>query len=116
MLVATAERTKIEAAIRSALTAGAAAGAAGSVASEWTSDQKIAIDAVLADLQGGEPMLRLLQGDVGTGKTAVALVAAAVPTAAGGSTAAPAATPKKVKNHFRIFGASSASSEPGVRV
>lgn len=53
MLVSTTERTKIESAIRSALTVGAAAGAAGGVASEWTSDQKIAIDAILGDLQGG---------------------------------------------------------------
>ena len=59
MLVSTTERAKIESAICSALTAG--------LASEWTSDQETAIDAILADLQGGEPMLRLLQGDVGTG-------------------------------------------------
>jgi len=99
MLVATAERTKIEAAIRSALTIGAAAGAAGSVVSEWTSDQKIAIDAVLADLQGGEPMLRLLQGDVGTGKTAVALVGAAVAAASGWQTALLAPTELLARQH-----------------
>jgi ATP-dependent DNA helicase RecG len=99
MLVGTAERTKIEAAIRAALTVGAAAGAAGSGASEWTSDQKIAIDAVLADLQGGEPMLRLLQGDVGTGKTAVALVAAAVAAGSGWQTALLAPTELLARQH-----------------
>jgi ATP-dependent DNA helicase RecG len=95
MLVSATERTKIEVAIRSALTAGAAGG----VASEWTSDQETAIDAILADLQGGEPMLRLLQGDVGTGKTAVALVAAAVAAASGWQTALLAPTELLARQH-----------------
>jgi ATP-dependent DNA helicase RecG len=95
MLVSATERTKIEAAIRSALTAGAPRG----VASEWTSDQETAIDAILADLQGGEPMLRLLQGDVGTGKTAVALVAAAVAAASGWQTALLAPTELLARQH-----------------
>lgn len=99
MLVSTTERTKIESAIRSALAVGAAAGAAGSTASEWTSDQGTAIDAILADLQGGEPMLRLLQGDVGTGKTAVALVAAAVAAASGWQTALLAPTELLARQH-----------------
>jgi ATP-dependent DNA helicase RecG len=91
MLVSTTERTKVESAIRSALTAGAA--------SEWTSDQEGAIDAILADIQGGEPMLRLLQGDVGTGKTAVALVAAAVAAASGWQTALLAPTELLARQH-----------------
>ena len=95
MLVSATERTKIEVAIRSALTVGAAGGAA----SEWTSDQETAIDAILADLQGGEPMLRLLQGDVGTGKTAVALVAAAVAAASGWQTALLAPTELLARQH-----------------
>ena len=95
MLVSATERTKIEVAIRSALTTGAAGG----VASEWTSDQETAIDAILADLQGGEPMLRLLQGDVGTGKTAVALVAAAVAAASGWQTALLAPTELLARQH-----------------
>jgi ATP-dependent DNA helicase RecG len=95
MLVSATERTKIEVAIRSTLTAGAAGGAA----SEWTSDQETAIDAILADLEGGEPMLRLLQGDVGTGKTAVALVAAAVAAASGWQTALLAPTELLARQH-----------------
>lgn len=91
MLVSTTERTKIESAIRSALPLGAA--------SEWTSDQGTAIDAILADLQGEEPMLRLLQGDVGTGKTAVALVAAAVAAASGWQTALLAPTELLARQH-----------------
>ena len=49
----------------------------------WTPDQARAINDILHDLASGEPMLRLLQGDVGTGKTAVALVAAAAVARAG---------------------------------
>ncbi len=99
MLVSATERTKIESAIRSALAVGASAGAAGSTVSEWTSDQGTAIDAILADLQGGEPMLRLLQGDVGTGKTAVALVAAAVAAGSGWQTALLAPTELLARQH-----------------
>ncbi|MGH2511770.1 MAG: ATP-dependent DNA helicase RecG, partial [Candidatus Limnocylindrales bacterium] len=39
---------------------------------ELTADQHGAISAIRADLARSEPMLRLLQGDVGSGKTAVA--------------------------------------------
>lgn len=99
MLVSATERTKIESAIRSALTVGASAGARGSTVSDWTSDQGRAIDTILVDLQGGEPMLRLLQGDVGTGKTAVALVAAAVAAASGWQTALLAPTELLARQH-----------------
>ena len=40
-----------------------------------TRAQERAIDAILSDLQRSEPMSRLLQGDVGSGKTVVAVVA-----------------------------------------
>lgn len=101
MLVGTVERMRIETTIRSALTIGTVvgAGASGGTASEWTSDQRGAIDAILADLQGKEPMLRLLQGDVGTGKTAVALVAAAVAAASGWQTALLAPTELLARQH-----------------
>lgn len=42
-----------------------------------TQAQQKAIDEILADLSGGGPMSRLLQGDVGSGKTVVALALAA---------------------------------------
>jgi transcription-repair coupling factor (superfamily II helicase) len=45
---------------------------------EETEDQAASIDAVLADLQSGRPMDRLVCGDVGFGKTEVALRAAFV--------------------------------------
>ena len=43
-----------------------------------TDDQKQALKEIVADLQGTRPMNRLLQGDVGSGKTIVALLAALV--------------------------------------
>jgi ATP-dependent DNA helicase RecG len=42
-----------------------------------TTSQRRAIDEIKSDLSSGERMLRLLQGDVGSGKTLVALLAAA---------------------------------------
>ncbi len=41
-----------------------------------TADQAAAVTEIVADLQAPRPMLRLLQGDVGSGKTLVAMLAA----------------------------------------
>ncbi len=91
----TAARERIEMAIRSALPSAAEGGAT----TPWTSDQSVAIDAILADLSAGEPMMRLLQGDVGTGKTAVALVAAAAAADAGWQCAILAPTELLARQH-----------------
>ncbi len=48
-----------------------------------TSAQRIAIDEILRDMAAPERMLRLLQGDVGSGKTAVALLALATAVESG---------------------------------
>ena len=50
---------------------------------ELTPDQDGAIDAIRVDLGHSTPMLRLLQGDVGSGKTAVAAYALAAAARAG---------------------------------
>jgi len=47
------------------------------LAARLTSDQRDAVAAVAADLGRTRPMMRLLQGDVGSGKTAVAALALA---------------------------------------
>ncbi len=48
-----------------------------------TGDQRAAVDAIVEDLAAMRPMRRLLQGDVGSGKTAVAAVALACSVRAG---------------------------------
>jgi len=48
-----------------------------------TGAQQRVLDEVLADMATGEPMLRLVQGDVGAGKTIVAALAAAHAVSAG---------------------------------
>ncbi|MFO1070080.1 MAG: ATP-dependent DNA helicase RecG [Geminicoccaceae bacterium] len=49
-----------------------------------TADQAAAIEAILADMAAPRPMLRLLMGDVGSGKTLVALLAMLEAAEAGG--------------------------------
>ena len=88
------ERTTIESAIL-----GGIGGAKAKSTTPWTADQRRAIDEILADLATGSPMLRLLQGDVGTGKTAVAFVAAAATAAAGHQSALLAPTELLARQH-----------------
>ncbi|WP_052402029.1 DEAD/DEAH box helicase [Muricoccus aerilatus] len=68
-----------------------------------TTDQAEAIDAVLADLASGRPMDRLVCGDVGFGKTEVALRAAAVAALAGVQVAVLAPTTVLVRQHLNTF-------------
>ena len=70
---------------------------------EETDDQLRAIEAVLADLGSGHPMDRLLCGDVGFGKTEVALRAAFVTAMAGRQVAVLAPTTLLVRQHFHVF-------------
>jgi ATP-dependent DNA helicase RecG len=51
---------------------------------ELTGAQHAAVDEILADMAAGERMMRLLQGDVGSGKTVVALLALLAAVEAGG--------------------------------
>ena len=54
---------------------------------DLTDDQSAAMDAVRADVARSVPMLRLIQGDVGSGKTAVAAYALGLVASAGGQAA-----------------------------
>ncbi|KQT50973.1 DEAD/DEAH box helicase [Aureimonas sp. Leaf454] len=70
---------------------------------ELTRDQEAATDAVLADLASGRPMDRLVCGDVGFGKTEVALRAAAAAVFSGRQVAVVAPTTVLAQQHFRLF-------------
>ncbi|WP_312595827.1 DEAD/DEAH box helicase [Brevundimonas sp.] len=68
-----------------------------------TPDQAQAIEAVLADLGSGKPMNRLVCGDVGFGKTEVALRAAAAVALAGKQVMVVAPTTVLARQHFEVF-------------
>jgi transcription-repair coupling factor (superfamily II helicase) len=68
-----------------------------------TEDQDAAIDDVLKDLSEGRPMDRLVCGDVGFGKTEVALRAAFVAAMAGHQVAVIAPTTLLARQHFTNF-------------
>jgi len=70
-----------------------------------TEDQERAIEQVLADLAEGKPMDRLVCGDVGFGKTEVALRAAFVAAMAGHQVAVVAPTTLLARQHFTGFSA-----------
>ena len=68
-----------------------------------TSAQQNAIKDIRADLDSGKPMNRLLQGDVGSGKTVVAAMAAAMITNSGAQVAIMAPTSILAEQHYRSF-------------
>ncbi|SMH47953.1 transcription-repair coupling factor [Mesorhizobium australicum] len=68
-----------------------------------TDDQQNAIDAVLDDLSLGRPMDRLICGDVGFGKTEVALRAAFVAAMEGFQVAVVVPTTLLSRQHFKTF-------------
>ncbi len=70
---------------------------------EETDDQDRAIEDVLADLEAGKPMDRLVCGDVGFGKTEVALRAAFVMAMSGRQVAVIAPTTLLARQHYRNF-------------
>jgi ATP-dependent DNA helicase RecG len=65
-----------------------------------TGDQKTAIREIVTDMQRPQPMNRLLQGDVGSGKTIVALMAALVAMENGLQVAFMAPTEILAEQHF----------------
>ncbi len=65
-----------------------------------TNSQQTAIAEVLKDMAGEQRMLRLLQGDVGAGKTAVALMAMLAAVESGGQAVLMAPTEILARQHF----------------
>ena len=70
---------------------------------EETPDQAAAIQAVIADMTSGKPMDRLVCGDVGFGKTEVALRAAFISVMAGKQVAILVPTTLLAEQHFQNF-------------
>ncbi len=70
---------------------------------EETEDQLASITATIEDLQSGRPMDRLVCGDVGFGKTEVALRAAFVAVMSGKQVAVVVPTTLLARQHFKTF-------------
>lgn len=66
-----------------------------------TDDQKTVLQEVEADMATGHPMNRLLQGEVGSGKTVVSLAAMVLVAESGGQTALLAPTEVLAWQHYR---------------
>ena len=85
---------------------------------ELTAGQESALADIKADLAGPLPMNRLLQGDVGSGKTAVALAALAIAHANGKQAALMAPTSILAEQHHRLvtstFARLSAEDQPRI--
>ncbi|MGF9567437.1 ATP-dependent DNA helicase RecG [Neorhizobium sp. JUb45] len=65
-----------------------------------TASQKRAVEDILKDMAGEDRMLRLLQGDVGAGKTLVALLSMAAAVESGGQAVLMAPTEILARQHF----------------
>ncbi len=68
-----------------------------------TDDQLHAIEDVLADMASGQPMDRLICGDVGFGKTEVAMRAAFIAAMSGSQIAVVAPTTLLARQHYKSF-------------
>ena len=77
--------------------------AAKSLPYRLTGAQRRVVGEILSDLGRPHPMNRLVQGDVGSGKTVVAILAAVAVSACGGQTALMAPTELLAEQHFRTL-------------
>ncbi|PWH14142.1 MAG: DNA helicase RecG [Anaerolineae bacterium] len=68
-----------------------------------TGAQKRAIEDIIVDIGSGRPMNRLIQGDVGSGKTVVAALATMMVTRQGAQAAVMAPTSILAEQHFKNF-------------
>jgi len=81
-----------------------------------TPSQTRAIADIVADLAKPERMLRLLHGDVGSGKTVVALLAAACVVEGGGQAALMAPTELLARQHFSTIAPLAAAADINVAI
>jgi ATP-dependent DNA helicase RecG len=95
---------------------GVAAELGGALPFALTGAQRRAIDELAVDLARGEPMNRLLQGDVGSGKTCVAFAAALQVARAGRQTAIMAPTELLAEQHAETMRAWASACTPPLRV
>ena len=79
-----------------------------------TESQQQAVSDILKDMQNTDRMLRLLQGDVGSGKTAVALMAMGACAEAGGQSVLMAPTEILAQQHFSTI--SPLAQKAGIQV
>ncbi|MBP1881925.1 ATP-dependent DNA helicase RecG [Sinorhizobium mexicanum] len=81
-----------------------------------TASQSAAIGDILADMSGSDRMLRLLQGDVGSGKTAVALMSMLAAIESGGQAVLMAPTEILARQHHATLSKMAAPAGIGIDV
>ena len=81
-----------------------------------TGSQKTAVEEIVADMAGAGRMLRLLQGDVGSGKTVVALLAMASAVEAGAQAALMAPTEILARQHLETIKGLASAAGIGVEL
>ncbi len=83
----------------------------GTLPYDLTRSQRHCLDEILVDLRGPRPMLRLLQGDVGSGKTVIAIAAMLAAVQSGQQAALMAPTEILAEQHYRTLARALSGSE-----
>lgn len=85
-----------------------------------TNAQQQALEQIRLDMASGRPMNRLLQGDVGSGKTVVAAAAMAIAVASGAQAALMAPTSILAEQHYRtlqqLLGSNTSATPASIRL